>query len=90
MLTIVGLLLGVELAVFERIASNLCSSVWLYFPCLILIVLMGTRVDGHLVPDYIGTPLIIGAFYVLGRIMAMLSNSMGFSHEQEHLAGGLS
>jgi hypothetical protein len=87
---IVGLLLGVEFAVLERFASSLFDSVWLYFPCLILIVLMGTRVDGHLVPDYIGTPLIIGAFYVLGRTLSMLSNSMGFGHEQEQISGGFS
>ena len=81
MLLVIGLLLGVEFAFFERVVTNLIHSVWLYFPCFILIVLMGTRVDGHLVPDYIGTPMIIAAFYWLGRFMSMISKNVGLSAE---------
>ena len=90
MFFIVSLLLGVEFAIFERFALSLSRFIWLYFPCLILIVLMGTRVDGHLVPDYIGTPLIIMAFYILGSVMAMLSNRIGQNNDKQNLAGVMS
>jgi hypothetical protein len=69
----VGSLLGLEFAIFEKIVSKLLVAPWVNLPCFILIVLMGTRVDGHLVPDYLGTPFIIAGFYFLGQVMATVS-----------------
>ena len=70
---VIGLLLGLEFAIIEKIVSKLLIAPWINLPCFILIVLMGTRLDGHLVPDYLGHLIIIAGFYVLGQFLSSIS-----------------
>jgi hypothetical protein len=57
---------GVLLAVLSGFALNAMSrGQWIFFPAIIYGMVIGHRVDGHIVADLLGAPVILGCLYVV-------------------------
>ena len=78
--------MGVLLAVLSRYALEVFSSGrWILFPVLALGMGIGHRVDGHIVPDLIGMPVImIGAH----ALLSLLNLGHGFLAQSRRAIDG--
>ncbi len=74
---IVGLIVGLFYHGADVLLKSLEGSLWTFFPCVVMMLSMGLRVDGHFVPDFLGTSVIIVGYIAVIYILIMAFPSLG-------------
>ena len=66
--------LGIVLRAISNLAlQKIEQDNWLYLPCILMGVGIGTRVDGHYVADVLAPTLILFAFYICCRLVELFA-----------------